>query len=440
MAILRTGRDGRMTREGGSVLVVVIAVTTGVLIIGAALFVLGTGETDLVEYTVDSARAFSLAEAGQQHARTWLEQLSETDPPTYPAGATYTDVPIGGGTYDLTITKVVGMYPWLAEYRVVSTGEADGAVRTVQSRFRNETFAQYLYFSDLTSDVWFTTGDSLDGRTHSNGRIRIDGDPWFGQRVTSAASTMRIQSGSNPTFVDGYELGVEPVTFPSASEMTTSLRTLAASGGVVLPDLAGTNAKYEIVLAMGGTPGYLSYRGYGRVSGSYSWTAWTSVRISATNGVLWTDDVVSLSGTLDGELTIGAGRDIHIVDDVLYRGSTPGHGPNDDCDDILGLVSAKDIIVDNTTANQTDCEIHAHMLALNQSLTVESYTSGPVRGDLIIHGGFAQKKVGPVGQYNLAGLIHGYHKAYHYDPRLSGSSPPGYPATNRYVQVFWKET
>jgi hypothetical protein len=432
--------SGRLTtRDEGSVLIVVVALTTGVLIIAAALFVLGTGESDLVEYTVDSARAFCLAEAGQERARTWLEESSETDPPTYPASSSLTDVPLAGGTYDLSITKLVGMYPWLVEYNVVATGEVDGAVRTVQTRLRHETFAQYLYFADQASDIWFVTGDSLNGRLHSNGQVKIDGDPWFGQRVTSAISTMLIQSGSHPTFEDGYELGVEPVPFPSATEMTTSLKTMAGSGGVVLPDLAGTNAKYEIVLARSGTPGYLSYRGYRKVGASYSWTDWTTVSISATNGVLWTDDTVSLNGTLDGQLTIGAGGDIHIVDDVLYEGSTPGYGPDADCDDILGLVSAKNVIVDNTTANQTDCEIHAHMLALNQSFTVESYTSGAVRGDLTIHGGFAQEKVGAVGQYNSSGIIHGYYKDYHYDPRLAGSSPPGYPVTNKYLQLAWRE-
>jgi hypothetical protein len=440
MAHRRIDSDRSGTLDEGSVLIVVVALTTGVLIIAAALFVLGTGESDVVEYTVDSAKAFCIAEAGQERARTWLEELSETDPPTYPASSYLTDVPLAGGTYDLDVTESVGVYPWLAEYDVVTTGEVDGVVRTVQARLRHETFAQYLYFSDQTGNISFTTGDSLDGRTHSNGQIRIDGDPWFGQRVSSAISTMLITSGSHPTFVDGYELGVKPVPFPSAAEMAASLKTMAGSGGVVLRDLAGTNARYEIELARSGAYGYLSYRGYERVGSSYSWTGWTTVNISATNGVLWTDDLVSsLKGTLDGQLTIGAGSDIHIVDDVLYRDSTPGHGPDPGCDDILGLVSAKNIIVDNTAANRTDCEIHAHMLALNTSLTVQNYTSGAVRGDLIIHGGFAQKTVGAVGQYRNSGLVHGYHKDYHYDWRLADSSPPGYPTTNRYLQIAWRE-
>ena len=74
-----------------------------------------------------------------------------------------------------------------------------------------------------------------------------------------------------------------------------------------------------------------------------------------------------------------------------------------------------------------------------ESFKVAKYNQGPPRGDLTLWGGFAQYKVGPVGTFNKWGLSTGYNKDYHFDSRLTGWSPPGYPATDRYVVVSWSD-
>jgi hypothetical protein len=437
----KNGVLGRgMANKRGAALLAVVAVVTAVLLIGAAIFILGTGESDVVEYRVDGARAFYAAEGGLDRARTWLEQLSQLDPPSFPANGSFLDQPLSGGEYDVTATKTSGANPWLVEYTVVSTGTVDNVARQVRAVLRQETFSQYVYFANQSADIWFITGNRLDGRVHVNGTIHIDGDPWFGMKVTSSQSTMDVRSGSHPTFEGGYELGVGNIPLPAPADITASLSSEAQSGGVYAGALAGTDAKYEVELARGGAMGTVSYRAYRLVSGSYQWSGWTTVAVSSTNGIGWFQEPIDIKGTLDGEITIGCAENINITDNLWYRESTPGLGPDQGCDDFLGLVSAKNVVVYDTTPNLTDCEIMAHMIALNQSFTARNYDTGSPRGNLTIWGGFAQEKIGAVGTFNSSHQItHGYNKNYHYDRRLMWHSPPGFPPTGHYYLVSWTE-
>jgi hypothetical protein len=430
--------DSARDAERGATLIVVMAVVTAVLLLGTALFTLGAGESDLVESVADDAHAFYLAEGGLVRTRALLEGLGSQDPAVYPAGFTISQSALGGGTYSVTVSQRSSFSPWVHEYGIVSTGVVDGMSATVRGIVRNETFAQFLFYADDSGNVWFASGDSLDGRVHVNGQIRVSGNPWFGMKVTSSASTMTQYQGSTPTFEGGYELGVPEIPLPTSSDFMADLSAKAAAGGLNLGVLSGSSAKYEVELARSGQYGYMSYRAYRKSGSSYSWTGWTSVRISNTNGVAWFGSPVYMKGTLDGQLTIGCAKDVYITDDVRYRDSTVGRGPNQGCDDLLGICSAMNVIVQNNTANQTNCEIHAHMMALNSSFTAEGYDSGSPRGDLTVYGGIAQAAFGAIGTFQQGGgVTHGYNKDYHFDWNLAAMSPPGYPVTGGYILASW---
>jgi len=428
--------------QSGSSLIPIMGITVAVLLVGGAIFSLGVSESDVVDQSVDTTRSFWLAEAGIERGRGWLEALSDLTPPVYPASGEFLEQPLGGGNYDVSITIFDDTNPWLVEYEIISTGAYEEGVSHIRAIYRNETFAQYMYFADEMEEIWFITGDRLDGRVHTNGYIHINGDPWFGMKVSTAEDEMIIAGGSNPTFEGGYELGVEEIPLPVSSDLATTVQAQAASDGTYGGSLNGSSAKYEVIIGRDGWLGGFSYRSYERSGGwwsPYEWSDWTDVYIEDTNGVAWFDEPVHVSGELDGELTIGSSVDIYIDDDITYEDSTEEDGPNPGCDDVLGLVSEGDVIVARTAANEDDVVIHAHMLALDESFMAEEYWEGPPRGTLTMYGGFAQQRQGAVGQFNSSGIVHGYQKDYHYDINLLGHSPPGYPGTGKYHLIQWEE-
>jgi hypothetical protein len=426
--------------QTGGTLVAVLAVVTSVLLVGGALFALGVGESGVVDYSVDSSRSFWIAESGIERARAWLEAQAGEIPPIFPDEGSFLEQPLRGGEYHVVITQYASANPWVTEYEVNSTGVYERAVSHVRAVLRNETFAQYMYFADEMQEIWFITGDRLDGRVHTNGYIRIDGDPWFGMKVTTAQDEIIMKSWSNPTFEGGYEVGVEEVPLPVPSDLVETVQAEAQSHGVYEGTLSGADARYEVVIGRDGWLGSFSYRAYEMTGGGiYEWTTWTDVYIPDTNGVVWFDEPVHVSGVLDGQLTIGSAVDVYIADDITYDDSTPEHGPDLGSDDVLGLVSSGNIIVERTPENMDDVVIHAHMLALDTSFMAEEYWEGPPRGTLTLYGGFAQQRQGAVGMFNQSGIIHGYQKDYHYDMNLLGHSPPGYPATGKYLLMLWEE-
>jgi len=433
-------RSARGTQKGHS-LIPVLGVTVAVLLIGAALLTLGTGESRHVEHSVDTSRSFWLAEGGVERARGLLQVLSSEYPPVFPDSTKFTNQPLGGGTYTASIKRVTGgSTPWVIQYEVVSTGDVDGATSQVRAVLQSETFAQYMYFADEMEEIWFITGDRLDGRVHANGYLHISGDPWFGMKVTTAQDEIVMTSWSNPTFEGGYELGVEEIPLPVPSNLTSTMRADAQADGIYGGNLSGNRARYEVILGKDGWMGGFSWRSYERDGYSYSWSAWHDVFIEDTNGIAWFDETVHVQGVLDGQLTIGSSNDVYISDDIIYEDSTPGEGPDLGGDDVLGLVASGDVVVGMTAENMDDVEVHAHMLALDESFTAERYWEGSPRGTLTLYGGFAQQRQGAVGQFNSYGIVHGYQKDYHYDMNLLTNSPPGYPATGKYRLVHWEET
>jgi len=431
---------GRRARDEGSALIVALVMITAVLLIGGALFAMGVAESDLVDYGSDSSQSFYLAEGGIERATTWLQELAQQYPPKFPQKQAFDGQGLGEGTYDVDIKKKVGSSEWASGYDIWSTGTVDGVSREIHVVIQRQTFAQYVYFADESATIWFITGNHLDGPVHVNGLVNISGDPWFEMIVTTAEDEMNIRPGSDPIFDGGYELGVDYVPLPAPDDLALSLATMATSDGVHGGPLSGQHAKYEVEIGRNGNLGTLSYRSYSRSGGSYHWSGWTDVDISATNGICWFDEPVFIEGTLRGQLTVGSAANINITDNILYEDSTPGSGPNPGCNDILGLVSAKNVVVYDSTPNLDDCEIHAHMLALDKSFTARNYDEGAPRGELTIWGGLAQQKIGPVGQF-VSGhvIIHGYNKNYHFDRNFMTNSPPGYPATGKYYVVEWEE-
>ncbi len=451
--------------ESGSILVAVSLLAIVMLIVVLSIFEFASGDSSLAARRTEHSRALYLAESGLARAHTWLE--AQYDPPPgiseiAPFGASPETLDMG--TYTVSIVPDVGN-PAAARkiYTIRCTGVSGSDSRMLERVVTTHSYAQFIYFTEeehppgTTRPVWFCSADMLDGSLHTNGQIHVLGDPHFAGHVSSAYggpddsdashtpafmyyngsryNNIESSAPSNapydePVFDDGYELGTSDIELPSYVD---DLITLATEDGLTI------SGDVEIVLSRdpgdGHMYGYVSYR-------DLSGGEWIDVELSSFNGVMYVSGEIEVSGVLDGTLTIATGGNVHIVDDVLYRASD-ANGPSEDCDDILGLVSESNVIVDYNTANENDCVIHAHIMALGTSFEVEGYSSGSPRGTLTVHGGIIQRYRGCVGTGYLSGdeiiICSGFAKSYNYDPRFENVQPPGYFMTGRYYKRAWRE-
>jgi hypothetical protein len=436
---LGRGVAGCLRNDRGSALVGVMAITTAVLLVGVSIFVLGHSEGDIVEYAVDDARAFYVAEGGLERARAWLGDLVESDPNANPVGVAFEDQALGGGRYTVEIVDDLSVGSWLVAYEVVCTAGVDDATRQIRALMIPETFAKYQWFSEGGGWRWFCAGERFEGPVHVQKELLIDGDPWFGGRVTVGGG-ITIEEGSDPTFVQGYELNIGEIALPGVPDIDGVVRTAALNGGLYAGTLPMNKDFYHVTL---GSPsaGELTYEGL-RPQGGGGYLSIDGphvVDISPLNGAAWFGAKVAVEGILDGQITIYADGDIEIWDDILYDASTPGAGPDPGCDDVLGLIAGGDIEISYTVPNQNDCEIHGVMIALDKNIEAEKYTNYAPRGSLIIWGGLIADKSIHLGRYENGCCVHGYERDYRLDPRLRRMPPPFFPLTGRYIVYSWAE-
>jgi hypothetical protein len=424
----------------GSALVGVMAIITAVLLVGIAIFILGHSEGDVVEYAVDDSRAFYIAEGGLERARAYLTALEESDPNANPVGTTFSGQSLGGGIYDVAVVADANPGGTVDAYDVVSTGAKDGVLRQVKATMVAETFAIYQWFIGSVGGgySWFRTGERFEGPVHVNGNLGIDGDPWFGGVVHIAGNHITETVGSNPTFVRGYELEVDPIPLPSRNEVLATLRAQADDGGF-RPGPLGPNKAYWEVTLDGET---FSFEGFDK-NGNPLTPGTTGVPFAAYNGAFWFDDDIHIKGTLDGQVTIGVDGNVHIVDDIVYADSTPGSGPDDGCDDILGVIAAGqsegNIIIDYNVPNSVDCEVHGVFMALQNTIEAEEYQHHGPRGEFIIYGGLMAQSAIHLAQMDGGVVTNGYVRNYNYDSRVLTLPPPFFPFSSNFALVTWEE-
>jgi hypothetical protein len=68
--------------------------------------------------------------------------------------------------------------------------------------------------------------------------------------------------------------------------------------------------------------------------------------------------------------------------------------------------------------------VHAAIVSVRHTFTVQNYARGPNRGTLTVLGAIAQLYRGPVATTSGTTLVSGYAKNYSYDTRLKNAAPP----------------
>lgn len=435
--------------QAGYALVAVMILVFAMFIIGAGFFTLVGHEVHLVHSSLESQKAFWLAEGGKERALCYLSDLNH--PPTSDFYV-YQDVAgPDGGTY--TVNCLVDTTALWAEEKAFvldSVGTVNGVERRIRQWVKMISFAQYAMFTDAESNgqypLWYISGDVVEGRVHTNGTLHIFSNPRFLDKVTTAADHMVGYynhnvydmdgwpvAGNDPYFAKGAEFGVAPIPMPTD---LPDLRQLGMIGGIYTMDEVDVELGVNGAQAPVTAPGWLRYRPHSDTTGD-----WTSAQISSlANKVFYCENDVRIKGVLDGELTVASHRDVRIEDNLLYRDSDASGAPRPGCDDLLGVVAERNILIAETPANQNDLIVDGVLMALDTSITVENYNHGSPRGTLSIWGGMIQKYRGAVGQFSNSTLRHGYQKNYHYDQRVTGRTPPNFPMTGVYEVTAWEET
>ncbi|MCF8241342.1 MAG: DUF4900 domain-containing protein [Melioribacteraceae bacterium] len=319
--------------------------------------------------------------------------------------------------------------------KLVATGTYQGITSTVEIILKPSSFAKFAYYMNLFggSDE-LTTGDTIWGPFHTNGKLTTTGSPVFYGKATAKLG-LKMNNPKDPKFYGGFESGVE-IPFEIDATVTENA---AIAGGFYEP--SGTPVDYKFVFNSDATITYSS-----RATGTVAWGPDTTAALStfAPNGVVWINKGnMYVSGTVNGKYTFGIGQssgvgngNVYIQDDLVYR-TDPIDDP--DCEDMLGIVTGNNVIIEDTPANHSDCNIHATMINTKGGMSVENLNSFPAAGDLYIAGGVIGYQTGSVSIYSGTTLEHGYKLKLKYDERFLLENPPAFPATANFEIVSWWE-
>jgi hypothetical protein len=144
-----------------------------------------------------------------------------------------------------------------------------------------------------------------------------------------------------------------------------------------------------------------------------------------------------VSGVVDGKLSLFSNTQIYVTDDITYENRTTSG------DDVLGLISEKDVIIADSPGNKNNAVIDGSIFCRSGSLSAENYNSGNARGTFSVFGSIVQDTRGAVGTFSGSSLKTGYSKRYRYDDRLSDPNfrPPYYPGfytTTHTISCWWE--
>jgi hypothetical protein len=299
-----------------------------------------------------------------------------------------------------------------------------------------DNYARYLWFTDRETfnniPVWFGNNDVLNGPTATNGHFNIYKNPVFGGEASSADNYLKFYNNGNnvnlsqttnppydlPDFQQGMTFGAEPGIMPN---LALGLRAAASSGGLSLK---------------GNTTVTLQDNGTMKVTNANkNWTNHT-MALPANGALFVKDGTLTISGTLDGRLTVGASNDVIIPNNIAYK-DDPRVNPNSN--DIFGLISEKDVVIKQNAPY--NLKVDGCIMAMDTSFMLENWQTVDAKGTLTIYGGIIQDERGPVGTFSgtTGEKLSGYSKDYAHDPRLVGAPPPYMPSTGDYVILSWEE-
>jgi Tfp pilus assembly protein PilX len=358
-------------------------------------------------------------------------------------------------------------YLWLTDYEITdpSLSGANATSCTYHAWEWNPSISDYGPSSpNSCSAVYWTTGAILNGPVHSNDGLYVCGSPTFNGNTDTYYNADTSNNVANSTQFGGPGSELNPKSCANSSNYARNGDP--ASGSLLAFPPANTSIRSQADGALGGTgclytgnttitllsTGKMNVISPKTLVTNAGCTPGNGLNLPA-NGVIYVQNVpssgtnssscsgsacngdVSISGTLNGQLTVASQDDITITDDLVYH-QYPGGG------DVLGLVADNDVdVLHAANADVTDdINIDAAIMSLNHSFYVQNWTTGGNTACSVSHpcavgtdhsinlnGVITQKFRGPVGTFsgsNPPVLQSGYNKNYTYDTRLKYLSPP----------------
>ena len=347
--------------------------------------------------------------------------------PTWDDG--YSDEPLSGGTFDVTI-QIIDAYKNIRQ--ITSTGSYHGLTSTVKVTLSPSKFSKFAYYSvSEGGTIWWTGSDTVWGPFHTQDYLRAAYHPVFFGKASSLKSLVykTNKTTDKPNFLGGYETGI---SLPMPTDAVDNMEAAADAGGL---EFNGHDTVY-ICFANDS----LKYK--------YSYGAsYTSLYLpdAASNGMIFAKNaVVRLQGTVKGQYTIGCNSTttstskgtIYLDDDVVYD-KDPRQYPNSI--DMLGICAENSVLITDNKVNKYSIDIHASVYSEKGGFGAENYDTRPISGNINLLGGIIQNTRKAVGTFSGTSINHGFAKRYKYDDRFMLASPPFFPGTGGFEIVSWFE-
>ncbi|MFQ5638771.1 MAG: hypothetical protein ACE5IR_12335 [bacterium] len=325
----------------------------------------------------------------------------------------YSNKSLSGAGYSVAITDITGdSTRETKKIQVKTLATFAGHVDSSIAIFMQPAYSYYyFYLNNWPAALDFATGDTVTAPLHSNDRMRVSGSPVFLGKVSSSSNTfLGVLGGDTPKFYGGVEFGTQDIPLPDLTAITNE----ALAGGHVF------NSEVWLRFNGDGTYDY----------STDNWGSFLTESIANYNGtIITTVQDIHVEGTVDGEVTVIANRDIFIEDDIVYA-ANPITNPN--CNDYLGLIARHRFRIVENAANSTDVVIHAAIIARHDEIVVTNYSTGGPWGTLTIIGSIAVNDYLPVGTATPTGYVLNHI----YDVRLRNNTPPYFPRLSRVEQLF----
>jgi hypothetical protein len=350
------------------------------------------------------------------------------DPAAIPTSVVNYTVGTKSGSYTAGVISDGASIP---NFTITSTGTYKGISKTLELTVKPVSISRFAMFSHESGTGYIISGESYYGPKHTNDYLRISGDPRFYGPVTSAKTYIVYNqyTTNNPYFQDGYTLGTPTIAMPVEDTLLAKIKNAATQDLMVFAGdtwiRLNADGTVDIKNSHVGDGEYVHYTTLPARQaiyvGDYTYTdPDTGVTTTIPGGN------AMVSGTLNGQLTIGCAYGIRIEGDILYS-SDPEQ--NLSSTDLLGLVAKNNIVIPSEFGGEAkDVTIYAVMVSLTGGLYVENWdTMSPQ--NMYIYGGRTEYQEQPTGKFNwtpdgVPYQIHGYADRTTYDVRLQNMIPP----------------